>query len=90
METVNDITREVRDLGATADGGIIAICAERLADRLDAAYKRDCQKLREENARLKAALNPVLDIVMDRATSDLSMELAIMESKRIYNDGGAK
>ena len=57
--------------------------------------------LRAENARLRAALKPVLDIVMDSATSDLSMEMAIMECKRIYNayeidrandekEGGAK
>lgn len=43
-------------------------------------------ELRAENARLRAALKPVLDIVMDSATSDLSMELAIKEAKRIYNE----
>ena len=43
--------------------------------------------LREENARLRAALKPVLDIVMDGATSDLSMEMAITEAKRIYKEG---
>ena len=42
--------------------------------------------LRAENARLRAALKPVLDIVMDSTTSDLSMEMAIMECKRIYNE----
>lgn len=42
--------------------------------------------LRAENARLRAALKPVLDIVMDSATSDLSMEMAITEAKRIYNE----
>ena len=31
-------------------------------------------------------LKPVLDIVMDSATSDLSMEMAINEAKRIYNE----
>lgn len=40
--------------------------------------------LREENARLRAALKPVIDIVMDSATSDLSMRMAIKEAKRIY------
>lgn len=39
--------------------------------------------------RMQNALKPVMEIVMDRATSDLSMEMAIMESRRIYN-GGAK
>ena len=42
--------------------------------------------LRAENARRRAALKPVLDSVMDSATSDLSMEMAIMECKRIYNE----
>ena len=43
--------------------------------------------LKHENARLRAALKPVLDIVMDSATSDLSMGLAITEAKRIFNEG---
>ena len=43
--------------------------------------------LREENTRLRAALKPVLDIVMDGAASDLSMEMAITEAKRIYKEG---
>lgn len=44
-------------------------------------------ELLSENARLRAALKPVLDIVIDRYTSDLSMAMAIRKSKRIYNDG---
>lgn len=72
----------------------------RLADRIEKAYKlieglsdgiveRDqyIAKLTEENERLKAALQPVLDIVMDSATSDLSMEMAITEAKRIWKEG---
>ena len=47
-------------------------------------------ELREENARLRAALKPVLDIVIDRYTSDLYMAIAIKEAKRIYNEGEAK
>ena len=47
-------------------------------------------ELREENARLRAALKPVLDIMIDRNTSDLSMAIAIKEAKRIYNEGEAK
>lgn len=58
----------------------------------DGIVERDqhIAKLTAENERLKAALQPVLDIVMDSATSDLSMELAIGEAKRIYNEGTAK
>lgn len=44
------------------------------------------RKCCDENERLKQALQPVLDIVMDSATSDLSMELAINEAKRIYKE----
>ena len=58
---------------------------ETIADILD-EINREFEKLREDNARLRAALKPVLDIVMDSATSDLSMEMAITEAKRIYNE----
>lgn len=47
-------------------------------------------ELRAENARLRAALKPVLDIVMDMRTSDLSMRMAIKEAKRIYWSSSAK
>ena len=47
-------------------------------------------ELRAENARLRAALKPVLDIVMDMYTSDLSMEMAINEAKRVYWNSSAK
>ena len=57
-------------------------CADEYKDEIN----REFEKLRAENARLRAALKPVLDIVMDSATSDLSMEMAIMECKRIYNE----
>ena len=52
---------------------------------LERADPNDAE-LRAENARLRAALKPVLDIVVDGATSDLSVELAIKEAKRIYNE----
>ena len=54
--------------------------------RISEMDRETIQGLREENTRLRAALKPVLDIVMDSATSDLSMEMAIMECKRIYNE----
>lgn len=56
------------------------------ADEYKASLNHDVSELRAENARLRAALKPVLDIVMDSATSYLSMELAIKEAKRIYNE----
>ena len=48
------------------------------------------EELREENKRLRAALKPVLDIMMDMYTSDLSMDMAINEAKRIYWSSSAK
>lgn len=50
-----------------------------------ARQEAEIADLKRENARLLAALKPILDIVMDRCTSDLSMEMAIDEAKRIYN-----
>lgn len=52
------------------------------ADRIEAAYAELLKKIQ----KLESALKPVLDIVMDSATSDLSMELAITEAQRIYNE----
>ena len=46
--------------------------------------------LKRENAILRAALKPVLDIMMDMYTSDLSMDMAINEAKRIYWSSSAK
>lgn len=50
----------------------------------------EADKLKTENAKLDAALKPVLDIVMDNATSDLAMAEAIDEAHRIYNEGASK
>lgn len=60
------------------------------ADEYKAEINREFAELRAENARLRTALKPVLDIVMDSETSSLSMEIAINEAKRIYNGGGEK
>lgn len=48
-------------------------------------FKRANRKLFDEKQHLLASLKPILDIVMDKHTSDLSMEMAIKESRRIYN-----
>lgn len=47
-------------------------------------------ELRAKNARLHAALKPVQDIVMDSATRNLSMKMAIEEAKRVYWSRSAK
>ena len=46
--------------------------------------------LKRENARLRAALKPVLEVEMDMYTSNLSMEIAINEAKRIFWSSSAK
>ena len=53
----------------------------------DCNHLGNAAELREENARLRAALKPVLDISIDMNTSDLAMSMAIKEAKRIYNEG---
>ena len=71
------LPRWVKRLGISVDFWI---------ERVDA----NDAELRAENARLRAALKPVLDIVTDMYTSDLSMEMAINEAKRIYWSSSAK
>ena len=56
------------------------------ADEYKYKLNHEVEQCRKKNAILRAALKPVLDIVMDSATSDLSMEIAINEAKRIYNE----
>ena len=50
----------------------------------DCNHLGNAAELRKENARLRAALKPVLDISIDMNTSDLAMSMAIKEAKRIY------
>lgn len=52
----------------------------------DCNHLGNAAELRKENARLRAALKPVLDISIDMNTSDLAMSMAIKEAKRIYNE----
>lgn len=46
--------------------------------------------LKRENASLRAALKPVLEVEMDMYTSNLSIEIAINEAKRIFWSSSAK
>ena len=106
IETVADIVREKEDeiallkaaLSAANEELDLARSASRLMyQRLNEENIRICEMdretisgLRAENARLRAALKPVLDIVMDSATSNLSMKMAIEEAKRVYWSSSAK
>ena len=85
METTKDIVNEIRTF-AKHSSWVSPGTLREFADRIEAAAK----EMRDENAKLNAALKPVLDIVMDDATSDLSMELAITEAKRICKEGTNK
>lgn len=64
-------------------------CSEwKFEEDKECADNHEVAELRKENARLRAALKPVIDIEMDMYTSELSMEMAINDAKRIYNGGG--
>ena len=86
QETIADILAEMRDFANRQEKNDCYDLREMGTDSLRAYADRIEVAERRETARLRAALKPVLDIVIDIATSDLSMELAIMECKRIYNE----
>lgn len=67
-ETIADIIAEIRALSNPLKDGIIAINGRQIADRLDAAHKRergDCAKLRETISNLRTALKEIRDDVLD-------------------------
>ena len=70
---------------------------EEFADRFEAAHKREIAELREENARLRAALKPVLECkVLSAMTAEVEpgrseyCATIIQKVQHIYNDGEAK
>jgi ribosomal protein S13 len=56
-ETITDIIAEIRALSNPISDGIIAINGRSIADRLEAALKRDTKELRAEIERLKEERN---------------------------------
>ena len=67
------------------------------ADRIEAAHQREISELREENARLRAALKPVLECkVLSAMTAEVEPGRSeygatiIEKVQHIYNDGEAK
>lgn len=87
IEAVVTLQHAKRNLGEQARRVVAEIMS---ACRFPDGALDEYERAFSENARLRAALKPVLDIVMDSETSSLSMEIAINEAKRIYNGGGEK
>lgn len=72
-------------------------CIKGACERLDLGAEpcTDCPYaeidwLKDEKAKLKAALKPVLNIVMDGETSDLAMAAAVDMACWIYKEGANK
>ena len=93
-DTISDIVERVRRDCNSYPLPTAAAEMLKLVREMDAAHQREVAELWEENseqlsenARLRAALKPVLDISIDMNTSDLAMSMAIKEAKRIYNEG---
>ena len=88
-DRIESAAKREREAGAEA----AQICGEigemigREATIKESLVVGNAAELRAENARLRAALKPVLDISIDMNTSDLAMSMAIKEAKRIYNEG---
>ena len=84
IEAVVTLQYAKRNLG---DKGKIAVAEIMSACRFPDGALDEYERAFSENARLRAALKPVLDIEIDMNTSDLAMSMAIKEAKRIYNEG---
>lgn len=87
VDCVFDVS-EVRDLLDRIEKSYKSLEAEKSRIIAELNNVRELnRKCCDENERLHAALQPVLGIVMDSATSDLSMEMAINEAQRIWKEG---
>ena len=63
------------------------------ADEYNASRNHEVAELRAENARLRAALKPVLECPSERpcfVMPDCPRSLAMKEARRIYNEGEAE
>lgn len=87
IEAVVTLQHAKRNLGEQARRAVAEIMS---ACRFPDGALDEYERAFEENARLRAAQKPVQDIVMDSATSDLSVEMAIEEDKTIYWSSSAK
>ena len=87
-DRIEDAAKREREAGAEAAQicGEIGEMIRREATIKESLVVGNAAELRAENARLRAALKPMLDISIDMNTSDLAMSMAIKEAKRIYNE----
>ena len=109
QETIADIVADIRaqNQGLPEDSYALSplVCdLLSFADRIEAARQREVAELRSENARLRAALKPVLECkVMSAMTAEIEpgkseyCAAIIEKAQRIYsegeenrNEGGAK
>lgn len=84
-ETIEDIVRDMRAI----DFGIIENPFVQFADRIEAAAK----ELTAENARLRAALKPVLACDLSKFGDGfcyVDLFESVLEAKRIYNESEVK
>ena len=106
-ETVDDIVKEKKDTADEAElkgkntfSFDLAKMLREEANRIEAAHRREVAELREDNARLRAALKPVLEVYISQDDNfvsvydsrlDAAFALnAVREAKRIYNEGGER
>ena len=101
QDTISDIVAEMLEFADT-DAQIIGrdVLRRRIqhfARRFEAAATREVAELRKDNARLRAALKPVLEVYISQDDNSISVydsQLdsafalnAVREAKRIYNEG---
>ena len=101
-ETIADIVADIRaqNQGLPEDSYALSplVCdLLSFADRIEAARQREVAELRSENARLRAALKPLLECkVMSAMTAEIEpgkseyCAALIEKSQRIYNEGEEK
>ena len=102
QETIADIVADIRaqNQGLPEDDYALSplVCdLLSISDRIEAAAKREVAELRSENARLRAALRPVLECkVMSAMTAEIGpgkseyCAAIIEKAQRIYNEGEVK
>ena len=101
QETIADVVAKMLEFAdtdsQTIGRDVLRRRIQHFARRFEAAAKREVAELREDNARLRAALKPVLEVYISQDDNfvsvydsrlDAAFALnAVREAKRIYNEG---